>query len=158
MEVFYEFYESEFGEVLIASIGSRVCFTHFCKDRELEFELLQRRVVADEYIRRGLPIHRAALDYIDGKTYVLPDLTILGTPFQRAVLQSLLDIPRGAVVPYAKIAKIIGRPSAVRAVANAIGSNPLEVLVPCHRVVRYDGSLGGYRSGVEIKKRILSRE
>lgn len=87
-----------------------------------------------------------------------PGLQVEGTPFQRDVWQALLAIPFGTVVTYRQIANAIGRPTSVRAVANAIGANPIAWLIPCHRVIRSDGSLGGYRWGLSRKQAMLSWE
>jgi O-6-methylguanine DNA methyltransferase len=81
-----------------------------------------------------------------------------GTPFQQKVWNELLKIPKGSVCTYEYIAKKIGKPKAVRAVGTAIGKNNLPVVVPCHRVIRKDGTLGGYRWGVEKKRKILKSE
>ncbi len=83
-----------------------------------------------------------------------------GTDFQKLVWRALLDIPRGQVVTYAQLAGAIGRPHSVRAAANAVGRNPFAPDVPCHRVVRSDGGLGGYSGsgGVETKKKLLASE
>lgn len=81
-----------------------------------------------------------------------------GTPFQEAVWEELKKIPYGQTRTYEEIAKGIGRPRSTRAVANAIGANPLRIVIPCHRVVRKDGSLGGYNGGVDMKKWLLSIE
>ncbi len=81
-----------------------------------------------------------------------------GTDLQRAVWKALRDIPAGTTASYAEVARAIGRPSAVRAVAQACGANPVAVLTPCHRVVRSDGALSGYRWGVERKQALLARE
>src|SRR5689334_1766190 len=85
-------------------------------------------------------------------------LEIRGTAFQRRVWQALQEIPVGATVPYAEIARRIGAPTAVRAVAGACAANHLAVAIPCHRVVRSDGSLSGYAWGVERKRELLDRE
>ncbi|MFM8519478.1 MAG: methylated-DNA--[protein]-cysteine S-methyltransferase [Solirubrobacterales bacterium] len=81
-----------------------------------------------------------------------------GTPFQEAVWEELTEIPRGEVLTYSEVALRIGRPNAVRAVGSACGANPVALLIPCHRVVASDGSLGGYRWGVERKVKILTAE
>ena len=83
-----------------------------------------------------------------------------GTPFQKAVWAELVKIPRGHVTTYAAIAKNIGRPRAIRAVANAVASNKLLVTVPCHRVIRSDGKLGGYSGpgGIKQKRDLLKKE
>ena len=83
-----------------------------------------------------------------------------GTKFQLKVWTYLKKIPRGSVKTYTQVAKSIGRPLAVRAVANAIGKNPFAPKIPCHRVIRSDGSLGGYsgKGGIKTKKLLLKRE
>ncbi|MCH2420190.1 MAG: methylated-DNA--[protein]-cysteine S-methyltransferase [Actinomycetota bacterium] len=81
-----------------------------------------------------------------------------GTPFQIAVWEACLAIPAGKTRTYADLAKAIHRPNAVRAVGTALGANPIPVLIPCHRVVRTDGSLGDYAFGLPIKERLLDRE
>lgn len=85
-------------------------------------------------------------------------LDLRGTPFQQAVWAALLAIPEGTTVSYTEVARRAGQPHAVRAVAQAIGANPVAVAVPCHRVIGADGSLGGYRWGVECKRLLLARE
>jgi AraC family transcriptional regulator of adaptative response/methylated-DNA-[protein]-cysteine methyltransferase len=85
-------------------------------------------------------------------------LDVQGTAFQQRVWQALREIPAGSTVSYTEIAGRIGSPSAVRAVAQACAANPLAVAIPCHRVVRTDGGLSGYRWGVERKRALLERE
>jgi AraC family transcriptional regulator of adaptative response/methylated-DNA-[protein]-cysteine methyltransferase len=85
-------------------------------------------------------------------------LDVRGTLFQQQVWQALREIPMGSTVSYAEVAKRIGAPTAVRAVAQACLSNPIAVVIPCHRVVRTDGALSGYRWGVERKRMLLERE
>jgi len=85
-------------------------------------------------------------------------LDVRGTAFQQRVWQALRGIPPGATASYAEIAARIGAPKAARAVARACGANPLAVAIPCHRVVRRDGDLSGYRWGVERKRELLRRE
>jgi AraC family transcriptional regulator of adaptative response/methylated-DNA-[protein]-cysteine methyltransferase len=90
----------------------------------------------------------------------MPDLPldVAGTAFQQAVWQELRRIPPGETRSYAAIAAAVGKPGAVRATGSANGANPVAVLVPCHRVVRSDGSLGGYAYGLERKRRLLEAE
>jgi O-6-methylguanine DNA methyltransferase len=80
------------------------------------------------------------------------------TEFEQAVLRTALDIPRGEVRPYAWIAREIGRPKAVRAVGSALARNPVPVLIPCHRVVRHDGTVGQYAFGAPMKRQLLAHE
>ena len=83
-----------------------------------------------------------------------------GTKFQLKVWSYLKKIPRGSVKTYSQVAKGIGKPLAVRATANAIGKNPFSPKIPCHRVIRSDGSLGGYsgKGGIKTKKKLLKKE
>ena len=87
-------------------------------------------------------------------------MMLKGTKFQLKVWNYLKKIPRGEVKTYSEVAKAIGKPLAVRAVANAIGKNPLAPQIPCHRVIRSDGSLGGYsgKGGIKTKKLLLKKE
>jgi len=85
-------------------------------------------------------------------------LDVRGTAFQQRVWQALRKIPAGATASYREIAARIGAPKAVRAVAQACASNPIAIAIPCHRVVRHDGGLSGYRWGVERKRALLERE
>jgi AraC family transcriptional regulator of adaptative response/methylated-DNA-[protein]-cysteine methyltransferase len=85
-------------------------------------------------------------------------LDIRATAFQRRVWTYLQSIPFGATQSYSEVAKGIGRPTAVRAVARACATNPVAVAIPCHRVVREDGSMGGYRWGIERKEALLDLE
>jgi len=83
-----------------------------------------------------------------------------GTDFQKDVWRALLKIPRGTTVTYKQMAAMAGHPNAVRAVANAVGKNPMAPEIPCHRVVRSDGGLGGYSGpgGIATKKKLLAME
>ncbi len=85
-------------------------------------------------------------------------LDVRGTAFQQRVWQALRDIPAGSTASYADIARRIGAPKAVRGVAGACAANPIAVAIPCHRVVRSNGALAGYRWGVERKRALLERE
>ena len=87
-------------------------------------------------------------------------MNLKGTKFQVKVWDFLKKIPRGSVKTYSQVAKGIGKPRAVRAAANAIGKNPYAPKIPCHRVIRSDGSLGGYsgKGGIKTKKLLLKRE
>ncbi len=83
---------------------------------------------------------------------------LVGTPLQHQVWEALLNIPVGTTVSYQKLADQIQRPKAVRAVANAVGSNPISPLIPCHRVIRSDGHIGGYYWGIPAKIALLKEE
>jgi len=85
-------------------------------------------------------------------------LDLRGTDFQLKVWDALLQIPYGEVISYRGVAEMIGRPRAYRAVGNAVGSNPIAIIIPCHRVVKNNNKIGGYSCGVEIKERLLEIE
>jgi methylated-DNA-[protein]-cysteine S-methyltransferase len=99
-------------------------------------------------------------EYFGGKRLVfkLPLDLEQGTPFQRKVWRALLDIPYGRTATYKEIAEAIGQPSASRAVGGANGSNPIPIVIPCHRVVASGNKLGGYSGGLDIKRRLLELE
>ncbi len=98
-------------------------------------------------------------EYFAGQRFqfTLP-LHLPGTPFQRDVWAALQTIPYGSTISYQELAQRAGHPRAVRAVGNANGKNPIPIVVPCHRVIRANGSLGGYASGTAIKTRLLQLE
>ncbi len=106
-------------------------------------------------------VERQLLEYFRGERTEFElevDLSVL-SEFERGVLEELAEAIRfGQVIPYSELARRIGKPKAARAVGNAVGANPVPIVVPCHRVVRLDGSLGGYGGGVEFKERLLEIE
>lgn len=93
----------------------------------------------------------------DRTTLSIP-LEAQGTPFQQRVWQELQRIPRGQTITYQTLAARMGMPKAVRAAANACGANPIALIIPCHRVLRSDGSLGGYHWGLPVKQALLDAE
>jgi AraC family transcriptional regulator of adaptative response/methylated-DNA-[protein]-cysteine methyltransferase len=97
--------------------------------------------------------------YFEGKrkNFDIP-LDLVGTEFQKQVWLSLLQIPYGCTTTYAKQAELLGKPSAVRAVANANGKNKISIILPCHRVIGADGTLTGYGGGIWRKKKLLEFE
>jgi methylated-DNA-[protein]-cysteine S-methyltransferase len=108
-----------------------------------------------DHVRRGLD------DYFAGRRRHFADVSVdwaLVSPFGRRVLGALAGIGWGEVTTYAGLAAGIGKPRAARAVGNALGANPVPIVVPCHRVLRTGGSLGGYGGGLDLKRRLLSLE
>ena len=103
---------------------------------------------------------RQLQQYTAGKSvrFTVPLDLSAGTPFQQAVWQTLRKIPRGETRSYAWVARQIGKPKAARAVGTACGANPVLLLVPCHRVVASDGTLGGFSCGLPLKRRLLALE
>jgi AraC family transcriptional regulator, regulatory protein of adaptative response / methylated-DNA-[protein]-cysteine methyltransferase len=158
----YTFADSPLGRMLIAATEKGICSIQFAhSDDELEHGLRHEFPFA---IRRrddaGLETWKQTLlRQIQGKRLnsSLP-LDIQATAFQRRVWAYLQSIPFGTTRSYGQVAKAIGQPTATRAVARACATNPVAVAIPCHRVVRTDGDMGGYRWGVERKKALLDLE
>jgi len=144
---------SERGIVRIAFPGgSRARFAS-----ALRREFPRARIVRDERALR--PHARVLASHLSRESAPRrPRLDLRGTPFQREVWAALRRIPRGRTASYGEIAQRVGRPRAPRAVGTACGANPVPILVPCHRVVAGDGSLGGFGCGIAVKRRLLDRE
>ncbi|MEZ5825165.1 MAG: bifunctional DNA-binding transcriptional regulator/O6-methylguanine-DNA methyltransferase Ada [Geminicoccaceae bacterium] len=156
--------DSPLGRMLVARTDKGVCAIDFGDDdRALEQALRHRfdaatiRREADDGSWNVLVPAIVTMIEQPGRSHSLP-LDIRGTVFEERVWQALLDIPCGETRSYGEVAVAIGSPAAVRAVAGACARNPLLVAVPCHRVVRGDGSTGGYRAGTERKVTLLERE
>jgi AraC family transcriptional regulator of adaptative response/methylated-DNA-[protein]-cysteine methyltransferase len=150
--------ESPLGPLLIAATEKGICRLTFDED---ESALRRRFPNADIQPDDGTiaPWVDAALKAIRAPSQASDvPIDVRGTAFQEAVWQELRKIPLGETRSYADIAKAVGQPGAVRAVGTANGSNPVSILVPCHRVIRSDGSLGGYGGGLENKKKLLAAE
>ena len=150
------------GQVLVAESTRGVCAIMLGDDPEALLEDLQRRFARAELVGAE-PGYESRVAQVVGLIEApasnadLP-LDIRGSAFQQRVWQALRAIPAGETASYAEIARRIGQPTAARAVARACADNKLAVAIPCHRVVRSDGGLSGYRWGVERKRRLLERE
>ena len=142
------------GTVLVAA-GERGVHTVLLGDSASEAERELRELYPGANIEPDPELRRVAAAILDSPQV---DLDMHGTEFQLEVWRKLLEIPRGETRTYTQLAAELGRPRAVRAVAHACASNRIGVLVPCHRVVRTDGSLAGYRWGIERKGRLLEVE
>jgi len=141
------------GWALVAATERGVCMTALGDERAgLEADLRRRFGTLAGWVERVVRYLTRPAEQLD-----LP-LDIRGTAFQAQVWRALQKIPPGQTATYTEIAAALGRPQAVRAVAQACASNKLAVLVPCHRVVRTDGDLAGYRWGVERKRALIARE
>lgn len=98
-------------------------------------------------------------EYFDGKRKEFDlKLSLSGTEFQKIVWENLLKIPYGSVTSYKELAKKIGKPNAQRALGMAVGKNPIAIVIPCHRVIKKDGGIGGYAGGIDRKKWLLELE
>lgn len=154
--------ECSLGSVLVAATSKGVCAISLGDDPEELVHELERRfdkadlIGADEGFEL-IVAQVVGLVENPGIGAELP-LDIQGSAFQQRVWRALIEIPPGKTENYSEIARRIGSPNSSRAVANACGSNPLAIAIPCHRVIRSDGGLAGYRWGVERKRKLLDRE
>lgn len=154
-------YESPCGMLYLASIGSKLCLSSWhglsgCKDFEQNLE------VESDYQQEWNVLEKAESEleeYFRGErhSFDIP-LKLYGTEFQKRVWEALLSIPYGTTVSYGRVASMIGKPGAVRAVAGACNKNPLAIFVPCHRVTGQGGKLRGYAGGLEKARKLIDLE
>lgn len=161
LKILYGFHPSPFGECLMARTERGICALFFVlrDNRQEALERLRRRWPAADLIRDAKatePLFKRIFSGNGRKSKVPLDLR--GTNFQIKVWQALLEIPPGAVASYEKIAECIGKPSAARAVGTAIAQNPVAFVIPCHRVIRKVGAIGGYHWGEARKRAMLAWE
>lgn len=157
----YACYPTIFGRVLLASTSVGICFAGFVDTDEtsLPVELL-RLFPRAAFLPESDEMHRRVLPYFNEGSRISDPvrLHLKGTPFQLDVWKCLLQVPRGCLTTYGALARQIGAPSSSRAVGGAVGSNPVAYLIPCHRVIRSSGALGGYHWGVTRKFLMLGKE
>lgn len=149
----YAFVATPYAEALEGWCEDGLCYLGLCLDsRESALADLKRR------FRRSTFHETIAPDRYDGA--ITDRICLVGTEFQRAVWRELLNIPCGERISYGELARRLGRSSGmgVRAVGQAVGANPIGLIVPCHRVVGADGSMHGYFWGTDVKRRILDDE
>ena len=158
----FDFGSSSLGRILLAMQGPSIVRislgdneNELLADAQIHFPAI-RQNSTDPAISGALEQLQCLLD--QPATAWTPPLDLQGTDFQKQVWAGISKIPAGATVTYQQLASSIGRKSSVRAVASACGANPVAIVVPCHRVLRSDGGLGGYRWGVQRKKELLLRE
>jgi AraC family transcriptional regulator of adaptative response/methylated-DNA-[protein]-cysteine methyltransferase len=162
MEIKFTTRDSPLGNVLVAATDKGVCTVSLRESEEGAEDTLRARFPRAE-IRRDDAALEPALDSVLARIAgrrlddALP-LDLQGTDFQRDVWNQLLAIPPGSTRSYLDVAQAIKRPKATRAVAQACGANPVAVVVPCHRVVMSDGSIGGYSGLPGVKKALLAAE
>jgi AraC family transcriptional regulator of adaptative response/methylated-DNA-[protein]-cysteine methyltransferase len=162
MKIGYTIAKSPLGKVLVAATERGVSAVYL---GDAENTLVAE--LREEYPRAGIALAkdvfqrwvREIVMRIEGKRSRLElPLDLQATAFQRRVWQELQQIPRGRTRTYSQVARALGQPKAVRAVARACATNPVSIVVPCHRVIREDGALAGYRWGLSRKKQLLAQE
>ena len=154
----YGWFDSPFGEMLTLCTRQGICGLAFAAEcgRNSAFQNMASRWPQARFVEDSA----YASDWVNavlnqqGETRLM----LSGTPFQIKVWEALMTIPEGRVATYGEIARSIGNPNAFRAAGSAIGRNPISWLIPCHRVIRKSGSLGGYEWGLPIKKTLLAWE
>ena len=155
--VYYSRYDSLAGPLVVAVSGKGLVALEFdrgkfpsSRDKNLTWELSETKTK---------PYTRELTEYFAGKRreFSFP-LDLRGTPFQLSCWRALLKIPYGETRTYADIARSVGQSQAFRAVGMANNRNPIAIVVPCHRVIRTDGALAGYRWGIQRKQKLLERE
>ena len=151
------------GKALVAATERGICAVALADEQPQLLEELRAEFPHAEL--NHVPDHdgiiaekvRAIADALSGKAAKVP-VELIGTAFQHRVWQALMTIPRGSTLSYSELAERLALPKAARAVARACAGNRVAVLVPCHRIIRGDGSLGGYRWGLPLKEDLLRRE
>lgn len=162
LQIRYGFHPSPFGECLLACTDRGICHLAFVEQDGRADALAALAADWPKAVLREAPRETAALaarvfGAVAGRAAPLA-LLLRGTNFQLQVWRALLDIPEGKVTTYAELARAVGQPGAARAVGQAVGSNRIAWLIPCHRVIRALGEPGGYRWGPQRKLAILARE
>jgi len=161
-EIRFAVAQCSLGAILVAATGQGICAILMGDDPEVQVHDLQDRfpkarlVGADAGFERTVAL---VVGFVEAPRLGLDlPLDVRGTAFQQRVWDALRAIPAGVTVSYTELAQRIGSPAAVRAVAGACAANPVAVAIPCHRVVRNDGGLSGYRWGIERKRALIERE
>ena len=164
LQIRWTIIETQLGQALVAATERGLCSIALGDDAaaleaELrgEFPKAQIAQVLDGRDEFLAPRVREVASMLSGRSGAV-DVELIGTAFQQRVWQALMKIPPGHTLSYAQLAESLGKPTATRAVARACAQNKLAVIVPCHRIVRGDGSLGGYRWGLPLKDALLQRE
>jgi AraC family transcriptional regulator of adaptative response/methylated-DNA-[protein]-cysteine methyltransferase len=155
------FHNTPFGACLIAITPRGVCGMSFADDRAAALEELQQRwpgAAVAESQRRTATVAQRIFDPLRRQDDRPLALLVRGTNFQVQVWSALLRIPPGHFAAYEDVAAAVGSPGATRAVGTAVGRNPIAFLIPCHRVIRSSGAIGGYRWGLPRKRAMLAWE
>ncbi len=160
LSINYSFAESPFGDILVAATPKGICHLAFADEQAEAFRVLQERFPNAQYQQRVDVLQQNALFIFTQDWSKLNEikLHLKGTDFQLKVWEALLRIPMGQLSTYGDIASLLDNPNASRAVGTAIGDNPVAFLIPCHRVIRSSGELGGYHWGFARKAAIIGWE
>ena len=160
LSINYSYANSPFGKIIIASTGIGVCHISFEDDEDIALSILKAHFPNASFQQSNDLFQQNALTFFntDWETTNQIKLHLKGTDFQLKVWETLLTLPLGCLTSYGSIADKIHRPNASRAVGTAIGNNPIAFLIPCHRVIKKSGKLGGYMWGNTRKSAIIGWE
>jgi AraC family transcriptional regulator of adaptative response/methylated-DNA-[protein]-cysteine methyltransferase len=151
-------YHSPFGPLFLAASAQGLTHALFGDAAAARARVLKTHPEAS-FVEKCDAHHQAALTHFENPMRPKRlSLALAGTPFQMQVWQALLDVPLASTTNYGALAKAIGKPKAARAVGSAVGKNPITFIVPCHRILAADGTLGGYYWGLNKKQQILDFE
>ena len=150
--------DTALGKMLLAATDKGICRLSFDEDESELYSRFPKATIEAGNATMAALVNSAVAAVNDPAHMPTLPLDIAGTAFQQAVWQQLMAIPSGETRSYAQIAAAVGKPGAVRATGSANGANNVAVLIPCHRVIRSDGSPGGYAYGIERKLELLKRE
>lgn len=153
-KIFYTKHLTPFGELTLLSDGT---FLNECLLPNEPFRLAE---LAEE--NASLPVFIAAKNFLDayfhGEQLLLPPLQAKFSDYTSLILQETLNISYGETISYQELARRLNKPNHARSVGNALGKNPLPIFIPCHRIVKVDGTIGGYTGGADFKRKLLEHE
>lgn len=159
LTIYYSYPETIFGSACVASTPKGICYLAF-GDKTIAYNELVEMFPSANFIHQEKTIHQEAIGFLQNSENALNPLQlhIKGTDFQLKVWNALLQIPLGQLTTYGHISKHLNNPKANRAVGTAVGSNPVSFIIPCHRVIRTSGELGGYHWGLDLKVAMIGWE
>jgi methylated-DNA-[protein]-cysteine S-methyltransferase len=163
-KIIISIFKTNFGDLMLGSFQNQLCICDW-RYRKMRVEIdnrIKAKLNSDFIIADSEIINQAKIqlvEYFNGsrKVFTIP-LLLIGTEFQKKVWNELLQIPYGTTLSYLKLSQKIGDSKAVRAVANANGSNAISIIIPCHRIIGSNGNMIGYAGGIPIKEKLLALE
>jgi len=159
--IYYAQFKVPTGDFWVASSNKGIVQASIHKSKERFVEILKKRVKGTHvYVpEKFVEVEKQVNEYFEGKRKAFSfTFDLRGTEFQMAVWREIANIPFGHLTSYSNLAKAAGSPKAVRAAGSATGANPIGLLIPCHRVIRSNGGLGGFGGGLPLKRQLLENE
>lgn len=154
--IYYSFIDTEIGKLLIANTSKGVCFLGFAnKGEALILDDFQRRFPRQQFREQSNDLQKSAADYCNGNREQIVSLHLKGTDFQVDIWKKLVRIPEGKLSTYGSLVPDF---KGTQAIGTAVGANPVSFIIPCHRIVKNDGSYRGYHWGSELKRLLLAYE